>query len=46
MPSFDPIEFILDSDNGLSSAMDTGTLAAHDLIPKERGDASNQPFSS
>jgi hypothetical protein len=30
MPSFDPIEFVLDSDDGLSNAMGTETLAALD----------------
>jgi len=34
------MEFVLDSDDGLSSAMGTETLAAHDLVPEERGDIS------
>jgi len=39
MPSFVLIEFVLDSDDDLSNVMGTETLAAHDLIPEERGKA-------
>jgi hypothetical protein len=43
MPLFDPIEFVLDSDDGVSSTMGTETLATHDLVPE---DTPNQPFRS
>ena len=33
--SFNLIEFVLDSDDGLSSVMGTETVAAHDLVPEE-----------
>jgi hypothetical protein len=46
MPSFDPMEFVLDSDDGLGSAMGTDILAAHDLAPEEQEDTLNQPFRS
>lgn len=36
MSLFNLIEFVLDSDDGLSSTMGTNTLAAHNLIPEER----------
>ena len=39
MPSFHPTEFVLDSDDGLSSAMGTDTIAAHNLVPERREDA-------
>jgi hypothetical protein len=45
MPSFDLIEFVLDSDNGLG-VMGTETLTTHDLVPEEREDTPNQPFCS
>jgi hypothetical protein len=44
MPSFDPM--VLDSDNGLSNAIGTETLAAHDFVPEEQEDAPSQPFRS
>ena len=39
------MEFVLDSDDGLSST-GTDTLAAHNLIPEEREHTPNQPFRS
>jgi len=44
MPSFDPIELVLDSDDGVSSTIGTETVATHDLVPEERADTPNQPF--
>jgi hypothetical protein len=46
MPSFDLMEFVLDSDDGLSNAIGTETLAAHDLVPEEQEDTPSQPFRS
>jgi hypothetical protein len=36
------MKFVLDSDDGLSSAMSTDILAAHNLVPEGRGDAPSQ----
>ena len=36
------MKFVLDSDDSLSSAMGTDTLAAHNLVPEGRGDTPSQ----
>src|SRR5947209_615302 len=42
MPSFHPMKFVLDSDNGLSSAMGTDSLTAHNLVLEGREDTPSQ----